>query len=111
MEERPAWTRIEDDEEYEKAREEAYKAFFGKSWEDIIDLWRVEDATPEEAVDILGDDLDFCDHCHEWYLVDRDDFGVYRCPYCNALGTYSEPDEWNEKLAYYEHEWEARTGR
>ena len=79
-----------EDEKLQEARYQSYKDFFGKSWRAIVNLWRVEDATPEEAIDILGDDLDSCDYCHEWYLVDRNDWGQYYCPYCGHKGNYSE---------------------
>lgn len=74
------WTQIKDPDEYNKAREQAYKEFFGKSWLDIIDQWMVEDRTPEDAVEILGENglLDYCDKCKTYYLVRENG----RCPYC-----------------------------
>ena len=93
----------------EEEWEQAYKDVFGKSWSDIIDLWRVEGATPEEALEILGEELDYCDYCKTYYRTDPDYAGIYYCPYCHHIGSYSARDYDGEKDAYYEHLWETRT--
>lgn len=74
------WVNIKDPDEYNRQRELAYKEFFGRSWEDIIDHWMVEDCTPEDAVEILGENglLDYCDSCKTYYLTREGS----SCPYC-----------------------------
>ena len=71
-----------DPEEYYKEREEAYKRFFGQSWEDIIDHWMAEDKSPQDAVIILGEEglLEYCDNCKTYCLITDN----YRCPYCGS---------------------------
>lgn len=103
---------IEDSEAYYANREAAYKKFFGKSWSDIMDLWLVEDLTPEEAVDRLGDEhmLAYCERCKTYFLIDSDS-GVYYCPYCHSLGPNSARDYEAERDARLEHEWETRNDR
>lgn len=63
-------------------RVKAYKEYFGRAWEDIIDLWMVEDKTPEEAAEILGEKglLDCCDKCKNYYLTRESNY----CPYCGS---------------------------
>lgn len=104
--------RVDDDYPQEE-RERAYKEFFGQSWKDIIDLWMVENLTPEEAVDKLGDEnmLDYCDYCKTYFLVDVSPGGVYYCPYCGHYGTDSERDYEAERQAWLEHEWEVKNDR
>ena len=95
----------------DEEREQAYKEFFGKAWKSIIDLWQVEDATPEEAVDILGDSLDYCPCCKLYYLVPADSMGIYHCPYCRRIGQNSESDYEAEREVRLEHDWETRNER
>lgn len=104
---------VESVEDYLEARERSYKEFFGQSWYDIIDLGMVEDLTPEEAVDRLGDEgmIDYCDVCGTYFLVERNYAGVYYCPYCHSLGSNSERDYEAEREARMEHEWETRNDR
>ena len=92
---------VEYSEEYLEEREKAYKEFFGQSWSDIIDHWMVEGLTPEEAVDKLGDEglLDYCDYCKTYYLADVAFGGVYHCPYCYHVGSYSDYDKEAEREA------------
>lgn len=74
------WINLKDPDEYNKAREEAYKEFFGNFWGEVIDHWMVEDRTPEDAAVILEEAgiLDYCDRCHSYYFVRESN----TCPYC-----------------------------
>lgn len=70
------------------AREQAYKDYFGMAWEDIIDLWMVENKPPEDAEVILEEAgiLDYCDRCKNYYIL-RDNRS---CPYCGNRSSYED---------------------
>ena len=77
---------------YQEKREEAYKKFFGDNWRDFEDMGCCQDATPEEAVQILmeAEEIDYCPSCDYYYFRHGP---VYYCPSCHSLGDCSELDK------------------
>ena len=95
---------VNNNEKSYEARCKAYQDFFGDNWRDFEDMGCCQDATPEEAVQILmeAEEIDYCPVCDYYYFRQG---SVYRCPSCGSLGDCSEPEDdywhlvdnrWNE---------------
>lgn len=95
----------------EEARYKAYEDFFGDNWQDIEDKYWCENLTPEEVVkkffDPISHRLEQCSDCKRYFWVEEQpryhegDLSAYYCPYCHALGGWSDFDPDKRDVNYY----------